>query len=347
MTSSYNKRATIADVSQIAKVSISTVSHVINGTRHVNEDTKQRVIKAIVRTGYSPNQIAKSLKVSNTRTIGLVISDFENPFFIDVISGIEFEVNRNGYSLLLADSNDDAEREFESVKNLYERRIDGLIFSPTALSEEKTSPYLKRIGIPTVLVDRKINIDCDWVGIENIQSTKELVNHLISLGHRHIALVTGLRGINTTEERIIGFKNALEEASLSFSEEDIIDGGSRVKPAEKNVHDYLINKKILPTALVVANNLMVLGTMRALKRMGISVPDGMALVSFDDFEWADLFQPRLTTMAQPCFDIGVKAVELLLNRIENPLSEYKNILFDPKLVIRESCGSKQILEEYK
>jgi LacI family transcriptional regulator len=339
MPAKKGQRATIVDISRIANVSMSTVSHVINGTRNVNDETKNKVLAAIEQTGYTPNQVAKSLKNARTKTIGLVVSDLRNPFFIEVVSGIEYESDRNGYTLLLSDSNDDASREYALIKNLFDRRIDGLILSPTSPSNEKTYQYLKTIGLSTVLIDRTMDIDYDWVGIENNNSTKILVNHLIGLGHRHIALVAGLRGINTTEERMTGFKAALSEANIPFSESDIIVGESRSLPAEKNVTDYFMNTKPLPTALVVANNLMVLGTMRALQKMNIVVPQDLAVVSFDDFEWADLFQPRLTTISQPCFQIGVNSVRLLLNRIENPGSPIKKLCLEPTLMVRESCGS--------
>ncbi len=330
---------TIADISRIAGVSTSTVSHVINGTRHVNTDTKNKVLKAIEQTGYTQNFVAKSLKKSKTKTIGLIVSDFSNPFFIEVINGIEYEAYRKGYTLILSDSNDDVQREFEMVRNFYERRIDGLILSPTTFSENKTVPFLRKIDLPTVLIDRFLNIDCDWVGIENINSTKLLVNHLVKLGHQRIAIVVGLRGINTTEERISGFKAALMEAGIQY-DNCIIYGDSRSKPAEKNVMEFFHNVEYQPTALVVANNLMVLGTMRALKQLNLYVPKDIALVSFDDFEWSDLFHPRLTTIAQPCFEIGVKAAEITINRIENVLTpQPQRICFEPTLIVRDSCGS--------
>lgn len=334
---------TIADVSRVANVSMSTVSHVINGTKNVSEETRRRVMAAIEATGYTQNFIAKALKKSETKTIGLVISDIRNRYFIDVIYAINNEAAKHGYTVLLASSDDNSKTELEIIKTFHERRVDGIILSPTTDSENNSVPFINKMGIPVVYVDRMPAANGDWVGTENEKATEALANHLISLGHKRIALVVGLRGINTTEERITGYKNALGNAGIPFDPHFIVPGESRSEPSKtktKEMISQMMSAGSCPTAIIAANNLMVLGTMRALQELGLRVPEDIALVAFDDFEWADLFQPRLTTIVQPCYDIGSKAVEMLIRRIHDPDATVQKTCFTPKLVVRESCGIK-------
>lgn len=329
---------TINDIAKMANVSKSTVSHVINGTKYVSEKTRKKVEKVIEETGYILNFNAKSLKKLETKTIGVVISDIKNKFFIDVIHAIDEEARNRGFKVILANSDESEDRQTEIVNAMYERRVDGLIFSPTVHTIERTIPFLKKVQLPTVLIDRKIEDGFDWVGIENVQATKLLVQHLIQLGHKRISLVAGVKGINTTEERITGYTEALKEAGLPLEESFIIIGESRSMPAEEKVREMIEGTPDCPTAIIAANNLMVLGTMRALKKMNVSIPEDIALVSFDDFEGADLFHPGLTAIAQPCAKIGSKAVNLLLERIKNPNKEQEDVCLNPKLIIRDSCG---------
>lgn len=340
-TERYRNKPTIADVSRLAGVSMSTVSHVINDTRYVSEEIRERVHKAILETGYTQNLLAKSLKQARSKNIGVIISDFTNPFYVDVISGIEGELGQAGYSMILAATNDNAERELQIVKNFVARQIDGLIFAPTIFSEKVTVPYLVDEGIPAVMINRFVNTKFNWVGVENVASTKMLVNHLINLGHRRIAIVVGLRNINTSEERIAGYQQAMREAGIPEQAGYIIEGGSRIKPAEENVLSFFQHVDPAPTALVAANNLMTLGAMRALNQLGMRIPQDLAFVSFDDFAWSDLFSPRITALAQPCLDIGKKAAELLVEQIDAPPDTVvynQHIAFSPTLIVRDSCG---------
>lgn len=335
------RKSTICDVSCEANVSKSTVSHVINGTKSVSDETRRKVLEAIEATGYTQNYIAKALKKSETKTIGLVIQDIRNQYFIDVIHAINVEAVKRGYTVLLASSDDNPCLELDVIKTFYERRVDGIVLSPTIDSEKHSVPFLERQHIPVVYIDRMPATDGDWVGTENEKATEALADHLITLGHRRIALVAGLRGINTTEERIIGYKNALQKAGIPFDPELIIAGESRSelsKVKTKETIGKVLRTDDCPTAIIAANNLMVLGTMRALQELRVRVPEDIALVAFDDFEWADLFQPRLTTIVQPCNDIGTRAVEMLVRRIRNPEATVQKTCFTPKLVIRESCG---------
>lgn len=346
MQKSNGSKATIGDIARIANVSKSTVSHVLNNTKHVSDQTREKILKVIEETGYTPNLVAKALKKAETKTIGLVISDIQNQYFIDVIKAISDECILNGYTVFLADSNDDAKRELEIVQSFCERCVDGLILSPTVESEQYVGKYFQNKDIPIVYIDRMMDGNGDWVGSENEKSMEKLTDHLISLGHERILFVAGLRNISTTEERIKGYQNSLKKHRLPYEEALVIEGESRSVPTESRTRECvkeMLGKAECPTAIIAANNLMVLGVMKALSDLEIQVPDEIAVVAFDDCEWADLFQPKLTTIVQPCKEIGKKAAELLLNRIRNGAGAPQKVYFQTQLKIRESCGAKMKL----
>lgn len=339
--SKKESKITISQIAKMANVSTSTVSHVINGTKNVSDRTRLKVEGIINETGYTPNYVAKALKKSETKTIGLIVSDITNQFFVDVIQAVNEEALRNGYMVILGDSDDNPKQELELVKSFQERCIDGLIFSPTIHSGNYAAPYLNSVNLPAVCIDRTLDDKWDWVGTENRNAAKILTRHLIGLGHRRIAFVSGLRGINTTEERIEGYESALKEAGLPFDKTLLIVGESRIVPAKvrsKERFKAILNTENFPTAIIASNNLMVIGIMRTLQELNVKVPEDMALAAFDDFEWADLFQPRITTIVQPCRDIGTKAVQLLIERIKNPTAALQKVEYYPRLEIRESCG---------
>ena len=195
-------KATINDVSRLAKVSISTVSHVLNGTRPVNEDTRQRVLRAIEETGYIPNLMAKGLKQAQTQTIGLLVTDIKNEFFTDVVHIIDTEARKDGYQVFVSSSDEDPQKEHEIIRAFCERRVDGIIWSPTRDSDKFSLEYLRRMQVPVVMIDRSIGGDFDFVGVENYESTKLLVRYVVGLGYRKIGFLAGFGGISTTEERI-------------------------------------------------------------------------------------------------------------------------------------------------
>lgn len=332
-------KATISDVSKIANVSMSTVSHVINGTRRVSEETARRVNEAIEKTGYIPNFVAKSLKQSSTRTIGLVVTDIRNQFFVDVIHAIDEEARKEGYQVFISETEENLEREFEIIKLLVERRVDGIIYSPTAGSEKQTVDYLKKVHIPVVMIDRVVGRDFDWVGVENLESAKELVRYLNGLGHRRIGILAGFRGINTTEDRITGFKEAMKESGCEIRKDWIVSGNYRNEPVTEKVIK-MMKQESAPTALIAANDRMIFNAMEALKTLGMSVPGDVAMVAFGNFEWSDFFEPRLTTLEQPCREIGKQAYWMLKRRLQEEELPVQQIKLMPRFEIRESCGEK-------
>jgi LacI family transcriptional regulator len=329
------------DVAKIAKVSTSTVSHVLNGTRKVSPATVKAVEQAVQALGYIPNTLARSLARSTTNTIGVAISSLSNHYFSETVHAIETECAKHGIMMLFVDTHDDPEQELRVVRALHHRRVDGVLLAPSMAppenSQHRALDYLRSNEIPTVLVDRLVPKDFDQVGVENKQSSQALISHLIEHGHRRIGLIAGRQGFSTTDERVEGYRAALDAAGLPFDQALVVNGESSSEPA-RVVTCQLLALASPPTAIMAANNMMTIGAMHALRDAGLAVPEQMALVGFDDFAWADFFVPRLTVIAQPVQALGAQAVRLLLERIESPEGTRQTLQLAPTLKVRNSCG---------
>ncbi|MFF8863674.1 LacI family DNA-binding transcriptional regulator [Streptomyces sp. NPDC015139] len=333
--------STMADVARSAGVSVATVSHVLNGTRPVLPHTRQAVLDAVDALGYTPNTLARSLVTSRTRSIGLAVSAISNPYFTEILQGVEAAALEAGYSLLIADPHDDPRHERKVVQLLHERRVDGVIVAPSAEPHDLVG-YLGRHTVPTVFLDRLIDPRVpvpffDQVCAESAEPTARLVTHLAGLGHRRIGLVAGLPGLSTTGERIAGYQDGLSAAGLGHDERLLVTGNSESAGAEQAT-DALLALPDAPTALVTANNAMTIGALRALRRHGLSVPEDIALCCFDNFAWADLFSPRLTAVAQPSRELGAQAVRMLLDRLAEPDRPSRTVRLPCAFMHRTSCG---------
>jgi len=326
---------TMDDVASRAGVSTSTVSHVLNGTRKVSPATVQAVQRAIQALGYIPNTLARSLARSSTNTIGVAISALSNHYFSETVHAIETECAKHGYMMLFVDTHDDPEQELRVVTALHHRRVDGIVLAPS--NGSMALEYLQASEIPAVLVDRMMSEQFDQVGVENAQPTQALIEHLIAHGHRRIAFIAGRAGFSTTDERVAGYKAALQAAGLVFDAQLLVNGGSNTAPA-RQATAQLLRLAAPPTAIMAGNNLMTLGAMQALREAQIEVPGQMALVGFDDFDWADFFVPRLSLIAQPVQALGARAVDLLLQRMASPGSPPQSVRLAPTLQLRNSCG---------
>ena len=329
---------TIADVARLAGVSLSTVSHVMNGTRFVRPETAQAVRDAIKQTGYTPNTLARALARSSTNSVGIAISAVSNPYFADIIRAVEMECTLVSKTVFLVDTNDTPKRELDVVQVLHQRRVDGIILAPCSDAEQSALAYLEANRIPTVIVDRCASPKFDQVGVQNAKSMQQLVTHLVDdHGHRRIGIIPGQPGFATTMERIEGFSKGLRRHGLACDSDLIAPGSIDVEDAAWST-EAIMRADDPPTALVAGNNQATVGVMRGLRRLGLKVPVDVALVGFDDFEWADCFEPHLTVIAQPCHEIGRQAAKMLLARIENPDKDPTTVRLKTSLVIRNSCG---------
>ncbi|GCD38507.1 LacI family transcriptional regulator [Streptomyces chrestomyceticus JCM 4735] len=327
---------TMVDVARQAGVSVATVSHVLNETRPVRPDTRAAVLKAIDELGYTHNTLARSLVTARTRSIGLAVSAISNPYFTEILQGVEAGALEAGYSLLIADPHDDPAHEQKVVRLLHERRVDGMIVAPSAEPAGMVE-YLTRRKVPAVFLDRLVGDAYDQVCAENTAPVRQLVEHLADLGHTRIGLVAGLPGLSTTTERVQGYREGLRARGLPFAPELLAGGNSEAEGAQDAIR-HLLAAPEPPTAVITANNAMTIGTLRALRDLGLDVPRDIALACFDDFSWADLFAPRLTAISQPSKEIGAAAVRLLLERLEEPDRPPRTLRLPCTYVHRASCG---------
>ncbi|MFJ6729935.1 MULTISPECIES: LacI family DNA-binding transcriptional regulator [unclassified Streptomyces] len=327
---------TMTDVARLAGVSVSTVSHVLNKTRPVAEATVRSVLDAVAATGYVPDAVARALGDSGFGTIGLAMSALSNPYFSNVVHGIDRHASAAGYSLLLADTHDERDQEVKAVSELLRRRVSAIILAPTG-DGSTAIHYAGQVEVPIVVIDRFVAAPVHQIAVDNVEPTATLVTHLTEHGHSRIAMITGREGLTTTSERLAGFRDGLRRGGLVPDPELEAGGDSTEDGAARAVRELLALRRP-PTAIVAGNNRMTIGSMRALRDAGLRVPDDIALVSFDDFEWADLFHPRLTAVAQPAQSIGEQAVGMALDLIRDPQQPPRRITIEPAFMRRESCG---------
>ncbi|MBD0419766.1 LacI family DNA-binding transcriptional regulator [Streptomyces sp. TRM S81-3] len=341
--------ATMADVARSAGVSVATVSHVLNNTRPVLPETRRAVLDAVEELGYTPNGLARSLVTSRTRSIGLAVSAISNPYFTEILQGVEAGAVAHGYGLLIADPHDDPAHERRVVQLLHERRVDGMIVAPSA-DPRALVAYLERHRVPAVFLDRVVDGPedggprFDQVCAESTGPTTALVTHLAGLGHRRIGLVAGRPGLSTTHERITGYRHGLAAAGLPYDERLVAHGDSEAAGGARATA-ALLSLAAPPTALITANNAMTIGALRTLRDRDLSVPGDIALCCFDDFPWADLFSPRLTAVAQPSKELGAEAVRLLLERLASPDRPARTVRLPCVFAHRTSCGCPETSEQ--
>lgn len=330
--------ATMRDVAQLAGVSVATVSHVVNDTRWVREETRARVRQAIEQTGWQHNTLARSLaRGSGTASVGLAVTGISNEYLADLHQAVEENLTAHGLTVLMSETRDDPDREDAAVTALLSRQVDGLILALGPHPHPKVLEVVQRRELPVVLLDRAFEAPRDFVGSENVAPTAELVAHLIGHGHRRIGMIAGRSGLPTSTERSAGYSQALAAAGLADDPQLIVDGDS----SELGGADALTILLALPdppTAIVSGNNQMTAGVLRRIHQLGIRVPDDLALASFDDFRWGDLIDPPLTAVAQPWIEMGIRAAELMVRRIADRNAPIQRVRLPTTLTIRRTCG---------
>lgn len=316
---------------------MSTVSHVVNGTRPVAEETRVQVLAAMARLGFTHHPVARSLAAGATVTVGVAIPLSGNPFHQELLAGIEGEARQQGFTVLVSDTADDPERERDVIAKLVAHHVRGVLASPTTGWATGASRVLRDHQVPVVLVDRLHDSGVDQVGVENERSTAALIEHLIAAGHSRIACIAGLEGLATTRERVAGFRNALRAANLPL-EDDLVVGGCSTDAGGRRAMRTLMSRTAPPTAVFVANDAMTMGALRALQEMGLRAPQDVAMVCFDDPPWGDLCDPPLTAVAQPTFAMGARAVQLLARRLGDPAAVPRVLRLSGEVAHRRSCG---------
>jgi LacI family transcriptional regulator len=333
--------ATVHDVAQRAGVSTSTVSHVVNNTRFVSDELRERVLTAMRELDFTPNAAARMLTLKRSHTIGLIVSDIRNPFFASVARGVEDVAQEQGYTVVLCNSDENAERETACLNALETRAVDGVLLASAGVADDHLS-RLVRAGYPIVLVDRDLpELGAPAVLLDNEGAAYGAVVHLITRGHRRIAMLSGRAAISTTTERVAGYRRALLEAGIDVDERLVVSGASTSEGGAVAANTVL-DLDEPPSAIFSGNNLMTIGALQVIASRGLVVPDDIALVGFDDFPfpWSDAFRPHLTTIAQPTYELGRRAAELLVHRLKDSRSRSaERVVLDGKLVVRESSGA--------
>lgn len=332
----HNSSPTISDVARLAEVSKATVSRVMNNVGFVEDATKQRVLDAIQQLGYRPNNAARSLTTKRTRTIGMIISDSSNLFFGDMLRGVEDILQPQNYGLLVCNTDEVLERESHYFDLLLRHQVEGIIAAATSrLWDVLSKAELQHT--PVVYVDRVFEgLERPYIGVNNVGGAYLGTSRLITSGYHKIGVLAGFQRLSTMRERLAGFHKAVQEHNIAVPEEWVVTCALNIEAARAAARQ-LLELPNRPRALFINNNLLSLGTLLAMKDLGLRCPDDVALVGFDDHPWAAVADPPLTVVSQPARELGQVAAQVLCKLIQGePLPE-QQIVLECKLIIRESC----------
>lgn len=327
---------TIKDVAKLAGVSTSTVSHVMNQTRFVSDDMRKRVKEAVRELGYRPSSIARSLKVKKTGTIGMLVTTSSNPFFAEVVQGVEQRCFEQGYTLFLCNTKGDVERMKANLDALEEKRVDGLLLLCSESNKKLFRLFETHVSTPIVVTDW--GPDCDHMDriYDNSQYGGYIATrHLIEMGHTRIGCISGPMDRRSASERVEGYLKAMGESRLDIREEWIIEGDFYCESGVRAM-GILQNLAHQPEALFVCNDMMALGVLNKAASIGLRVPDDLSIIGYDDIYIARYMTPPLTTIHQPTGRLGAMAVDTLIDRLDTKRQKGKIIRIEPRLVKRES-----------
>jgi LacI family transcriptional regulator len=322
----------------LAGVSPMTVSRVVRGSGPVSDDVRQRVEQAVAQTGYMPNVLARSLRSKRTNLIALLVTDMTNPFFTTLAHGVEAAANDAGMMVILGNSNEDEGEEDRYVTMLLQRQIDGILIVPAG-SGEGVIQKCRDQGTPLVVVDRRISRGgVDVVRTDSRRGAYEMGRLVASLGHVRTAVLTGPRSVSTAMDRAAGFRDAMREAGRARTVR-VVHGEFSIESGDEMARSVM-SRPGRPTAIFAGNNFVAIGVLHALQDMGIRVPEDVSVVGFDDLPSAMVTFPFLTVVAQPVFEMGRRAVDLLVDRIEHPgRHRARDVVFPTELVIRKSSAT--------
>lgn len=329
--------STIKDVAQHAQVSVATVSHVINDTRFVSEATRVRVQEAIEALRYVPSALARSLKSNRTHTVGMMIPNSSNPYFAEIIRGIEDTFYEAGFNVILCNSDDDPIKQGHYVRLLTEKQVDGLIVMSSG-SDVELLDTLRAARMPQVVVDREIDdLAADLVEVNHEAGGFLATQHLLKLGHRRIGCIAGPLGLSSARERVQGYRRALGEGGVTVDDR-LIRGADFTSAGGLAAMTSLLDAARRPTAVFASNDLMAIGAICAAAQRGLRIPQDVSVVGFDDIALAAHSNPPLTSVVQPKHQTGQLAAQLLLERIADPSRALQRTILQPSLLVRQSSG---------
>lgn len=329
--------ASMNEVAKRAGVSIATVSRVLNNSESVNETTRLKILKVIKDLKYQPSRVATRLrsKSVSSKLLGVLIPDIQNPFYVDVLRGIEDIAYKNNYAIIMCNYGQDEKKEIMYLDILQSESIDGLIAAPVSENDQRLKSIIKN-GLPVVCVDRGlIGIDVDIVWVNNEDGAFNAVNHLVKSGYKRIAYISGLPSIPSSRMREKGYCRALENSKLFLPE--LVKHGNSSFESGVALCAELLDMANPPDALFTGNNLITLGALETIHKRKKLIPSEVAIVGFDDMFWSSSLNPPLTAVRQPAYEIGKRAGELLIQRITDPLRPCIEMTLNAELMIRSSC----------
>lgn len=330
--------ATIRDVARLAGVSPMTVSRVVNGSGYTSRKTVARVERAIEQLGYVPNAVARQLRSKRSRTIALVLTDISNPFFTTIARGVEDEAAGRDFGVMFCNTDESDAEEIDYLQMLIQRQVDGVLLVPASNSGGSLR-LLRAHRTPVVLLDRRVrSARVDAVRSDSEAGAYALIRHLVDLGHRHIAMLSGRRTVSTSVDRVAGYRRALDEVGVEVDNRFVLYRGYNADAGFRMAQQILALTP-MPTAMFAANNFIASGAIHALREAGLHVPEDMSIVAFDDLPDDWVTDPFMTVIAQPAYEIGRQATALLLDRIAGaPLGAPRAVVLPGKLIVRRSSA---------
>jgi DNA-binding LacI/PurR family transcriptional regulator len=332
------EKITLREVAKSANVSVAVASRVLGNHGYVSEEKKKKVRIAAKKLGYAPNFLARSLKTASTSCLGIVIADITTNFFTLLVRGADDVGRQNGYHLIVCNSDEDPEKERVHLEELWNRKVDGIIICPTEKNLHRLRMF-RRFGMPLVLVDRRLSqLDAVSITVDNRLGAFEGVTHLLQHGYRRIAIMKGLPGIASLEERFEGYSQALKQAGMAVDPRLIRYGELNAEISKARAGELLELEK-RPDAFFISSEAMIIGTINAIQERGLRIPQDVGVVAFDDPLWTSILRPPLTAIRQPSYSVGTIAAQTLISqlagKVMGPIQE--SITLRPELVVRGSC----------
>ncbi len=337
------KKVSIQDIANNLKLSKSTVSLVLNGRgdeKRISQETQERVVKYAREQNYKPNQLARGLSTGKSEMIGLIVPNISDNFYARIARRIERKARHHGYNVIFSSSSENPDREKELIYSMLDRQVEGLIIASTQKNQEEIG-RLKKMKFPFVLIDRHYpEIDTNFVIIDNASGTTRAVEELIRAGRKRVAFITLEKGLEPIHQRLVGYLETMEAHGLEVEPGFVRELNYENYEAEMpQVIRTMVEAPVTIDGIVFATHYLTAAGLRELKKLNILVPRQVAIVSFDQMNAFDLVEPPITAVSQPVDEIGDRAVDILLNNLENPVTPLEHLILNPSFICRESCGS--------
>lgn len=332
----HKNNTTLKDIAKAVGVSATAVSNALRNKGNYSEETRRKIWETAAQMNYSPNAIARSLRMNNTNTLGVVVSDSSFTFIASVVKGIEDTASKNGYNIILCNTNSQKAKEKDAIKILMDKRVDGLILAASMLTSKEDIEYLNSFKIPYVyMIRRSTEVDHSFVINDNYLGAYQMVDYLIKTGSRKIHFVNIIEGTASYSNRLLGYKDALSDNGIEFDRDIVYSVKPTIDEGFSAIKSILAKDDNIETVFCGCDTIAI-GVMDAILESGLKIPDNIRVASYDDIEYAAYLRVPLTTVRQPKYKIGQVGTEVLIEKIENPNTSIKNIVLKPDIIIRKS-----------